>query len=58
VPPLDLLGRNDASCVGAARADSRPEREGRAPKKSVVGRDCNALAKTEEFFEDSARIRE
>ncbi len=32
------------------------DREGRAPMKSVVGRDCNALAKHPEFFADAAQI--
>ena len=32
------------------------DREVRAPRKSVVGRDCNAVAKTAEFFEDALRI--
>src|SRR5271154_2396563 len=56
--PLDLLGRNDASGVEAARGDSQSDRESRTPTKSVVGRDCNALAKHTEFFADALRRRE
>ena len=56
-PQLGLLGRNDAAGVGTARGDSGADREGRVPKKSVVGLDCNAAAKTTEFFEDAARLR-
>ena len=34
------------------------DRAGRAPKKSVVGRDCNAVAKTAGFFEGAPRSTE
>src|SRR5271166_6245351 len=54
--PLDLIGRNNASGVGAAWGDSKPDREDRAPRKSAVGRDCNAVAKTAKLFEDALRI--
>jgi hypothetical protein len=57
VPQLGLIGRNDAAGVGTAWGDSGADREGRAPKKSVAGLDCNAAAKTPEFFEDAARLR-
>jgi NAD(P)-dependent dehydrogenase (short-subunit alcohol dehydrogenase family) len=57
VPQLGSIGRNDAAGVGTARGDSGVGREGRAPRKSVVGLDCNAPAKTTEFFEDAARSR-
>jgi putative transposase len=52
--------KNHAAAFGveAARGDSQSDREGRAPTKSVVGRDCNALAKHTEFFADAPRIRE
>jgi len=56
--PLDLLGRNDAFGVEAARVDGGADREGQAPKKSVVGHDCNALARRTKFFADAPRIRE
>jgi hypothetical protein len=53
---LGLIGRNDAFGVGTAWGDSGADRAGRAPKKNVVGLDCNAAAKTTEFFEDAARL--
>ena len=56
-PQLGLIGRNDAAGVGTERGDSGADREGRAPKKSVVGLDCNAAAKTTEFFEGAARSK-
>jgi hypothetical protein len=33
------------------------DRASRAPRKSVVGLDCNARATTAEFFEDAPRLR-
>jgi hypothetical protein len=56
-PQLGLLGRSDASGVANARGNSGADRVGRAPKKSVVGLDCNARATTAEFFEDAPRSR-
>jgi hypothetical protein len=43
--------------LATAPGDSEANREGRAPKKSVVGLDCNALAKTTKLFEDAPRSR-
>ena len=56
-PRLGLVGRNDASGVANARGNLAADRAGRAPKKSVVGLDCNAVATTAEFFEDVPRSR-
>jgi hypothetical protein len=50
-----LTGQNDASGVAHARGNLGADREGRAPKKSVVGLDCNAAAKTAKLFEDAPR---
>jgi hypothetical protein len=57
-PRLGLVGRSDASDVANARGNLAVDRADQAPKKSVVGLDCNAAAKTTEFFEDAARSRE
>lgn len=56
-PQLGLIGRNDASAVVHVRANLGAGRAGQAPKKSVVGPDCNAVAKTTEFLEDARRLR-
>jgi hypothetical protein len=57
VPQLGSIGRNDAAGVGTARGDSGADREGRVPRTSVAGLDCNAAANTKKFFEDAARSR-
>jgi hypothetical protein len=57
VPQLGSIGRNDAAGVGTAPGDSGADPEGRAPRKSVVGLDCNARTTTAEFFEDGPRSR-
>jgi hypothetical protein len=57
VPQLGLIGGNDAGGVANAVENSGAHREGRAPKKSVVGLDCNAGAMTAQFFEDGPRSR-
>ena len=56
-PQLGLIGRNDVSGVANARGNLGADREGRAPKKSAVGLDCSAAAKTVELFEDAPRSR-
>jgi len=54
-PRLGLIGRNDVSGVANARGHLAADRAGPAPKKSVVGRDCNAGAKSAGFFADAPR---
>jgi hypothetical protein len=56
-PQLGLIGRNDVSGVANARGNLGADRAGPAPKKSVVGRDCNAGAKSAKFFADAPRSR-
>jgi hypothetical protein len=57
-PQLGLIDRNDVSGVANARGNLAADRAGPAPKKSVVGRDCNAGAKSAGFFADAPRSRE
>jgi hypothetical protein len=56
-PQLGLIGRNDVSGVANARGNLAADRAGPAPKKSVVGRDCNAGAKSAGFFADAPRSK-
>jgi len=53
-----LIDRNDAADVASPGGNLAADRAGQVPKKNVVGRDCNALAKHPEFFAEAARIRE
>ena len=56
-PPRGLIGLNDAFGGAHARGNLGADRAGRAPKKSVVGSDCNAAAKTAKLSEDAPRSK-
>jgi len=55
-PQLGLIGRNDASDVAHARGDLGADGAGRGPKKSEVGLDYNALARSAGFFDHRPRL--
>jgi hypothetical protein len=50
-----LIGRNDADGGADAHGNLAADREVPAPKKRVLGLDCNAATTTVEFFEDAPR---
>ena len=47
-PPRGWAGRSDAAGVAPARVNAAAEPESRGLRKSVVGRDCNAVATSTE----------
>ena len=55
-PPHNWTGRSDVSGVEGGRVDPAVDRAGQVPEKSVVGRDCNAVATTAEFVADGPRL--
>ncbi len=56
-PSLGPAGQSNGAGVATVRVNGRAEREARGPTKSVVGRDCNAAAKTAGFFAGAPRSR-
>ena len=52
---LGLVGGNDASGVADACWNLAADRESQAPKRSVVGLDCNVVATTTGSSEDAPR---